>query len=397
MFPNWRPMIDITNNKGILLCGNLSPSKASVGRLKKANPEIHLHLTNVLMKRAIPFLILISMLIGACQSDSPSDTSALNNPTTAGRDSESDAESEQEAAEKEQIRAQMEATRVEAAQRSRAAAEAGETVWRIHPQWQWNGANIAYYERIGDSASLVVIDVDGKEISRFETGASYAANPSWSPLGDELVYSKAASGMSDEWNVWRVNADGTNSRLFVDAEDRAMHPSWDPTNAMIAFIKQDGDDTQLVVGNPRTSVTRQITSTPGQRYHPKWLDEFLFAIYDKTLDGESQICQANVFRREETCLFGVDGFDVSAPAASRNGAIIAFTMREKTEGATSDIWLYQVANESFFQLTDTPEESEGAPYFSPDGRWVVFHSDKDGQYNIHRMRIDQSKRMQLTN
>jgi len=37
------------------------------------------------------------------------------------------------------------------------------------------------------------------------------------------------------------------------------------------------------------------------------------------------------------------------------------------------------------QLTTTPA-SEGGPAMSPDGQWIVFHADREGNFEIHVMR-----------
>jgi len=338
------------------------------------------------MKRAFTTLLFTMLVITACSPQSGEGENAASD-TASSESAQVLNDSENGAAAADESQAVIEAP---------APNPNGEKVWRIHPQWQWNGPNITYYERIGDHSSIVVIDQDGNVVSRFETGPGYAANPSWNELDNEIVYTKAEGGMGGDWNIWKAAADGSSAIQFIDVEDRAMHTAWDPTGAMIAFVQMMDTGAQIVMGNPKTGVTRQITSDEGDRFHPKWLDTSLFLIYDKTLNGQSQICQANVFRREETCMFAVDGQRVSTPAASRNGAIIAFSMREDKEGATSDIWLYQIENESFFQLTDTPDESESAPYWSPDGRWIVFHSDQGGEYNIHRIRTDKTGRRQLT-
>jgi len=48
------------------------------------------------------------------------------------------------------------------------------------------------------------------------------------------------------------------------------------------------------------------------------------------------------------------------------------------------------------RVTDT-EAANGGPAWSPDGRWIVFNSDRDGNSEIYIMRPDGSGQRRLTN
>jgi Tol biopolymer transport system component len=328
------------------------------------------------MNRISPLLIIIILLVAGCSKGQPDTTESIESDSPSTKNRVSDLISE------------VDTTTFE--------FDPNAEVWRMHPQWAWYGSRIVFYEQRGSSSQIVVIDSNGNELVRTKASRGYAANPTWNDFGTKIAYSYAAEGVDGEWDLWRMNSDGTNPQLYIDLDDRVMHPAWDPTDAMLAFVQMTEEGPNIVVGNPRTAVTRQITFDSGEQFHPTWLDDQLYLIYDKTDGDTTQICKNEVFRREETCLFSIEGSDVSTPAASRNGAIIAFAVTEKGEGKTSDLWLYQVENGALFQLTDTPDESEGAPYWSPDGRWVVFHSDRGGEHHIYKIRIDQTERVQLT-
>jgi len=64
---------------------------------------------------------------------------------------------------------------------------------------------------------------------------SHAAILSWSPAGDEVVYSAGAPGAEDLF-VTRI-ADGTTRRVTT-LEGREFYPRWSPDGARIAFIHQ---------------------------------------------------------------------------------------------------------------------------------------------------------------
>ncbi len=48
------------------------------------------------------------------------------------------------------------------------------------------------------------------------------------------------------------------------------------------------------------------------------------------------------------------------------------------------------------QLTDTPQFQEHVAHTSPDGEWITFNSNRNGQMNVYKMRYDGSEVTQLT-
>ncbi|HKJ07127.1 MAG TPA: S41 family peptidase, partial [Flavobacteriaceae bacterium] len=84
------------------------------------------------------------------------------------------------------------------------------------------------------------------------------------------------------------------------------------------------------------------------------------------------------------------GFDATL---SPNGKLIAFTRgscrveREAYQGpANRDIWLYNITNDKFTQLTDFNGQ-DLAPQWG-DNNTLYFQSARSGKYNIHKLKID---------
>jgi Tol biopolymer transport system component len=77
----------------------------------------------------------------------------------------------------------------------------------------------------------------------------------------------------------------------------------------------------------------------------------------------------------------------STPAFSRDGGRLAFTA---TDGSgNNDIWVYELARDNLTKLTTNPA-SDLYPVWSPDGRWIVYGSqrDREGVSNLYVQRSD---------
>ena len=53
------------------------------------------------------------------------------------------------------------------------------------------------------------------------------------------------------------------------------------------------------------------------------------------------------------------------------------------------LWIYDVEDDSFRRLTDEGKNN-GSPVWTPDGQWITFGSNRDGQFGLYRKRADGS-------
>jgi TolB protein len=64
-------------------------------------------------------------------------------------------------------------------------------------------------------------------------------------------------------------------------------------------------------------------------------------------------------------------------------------------GPDSDIWMVNAETGEESQLTDTPTDWDSTPGFAPDGRSVLFESDRDGDYDLYRLELGTMRVSQL--
>ena len=76
------------------------------------------------------------------------------------------------------------------------------------------------------------------------------------------------------------------------------------------------------------------------------------------------------------------------PALSRDGKRIAF-------GRRGDIYVMSASGSNVRRLTFSPGV-EGAPAWSPDGRWIAYSSYRAGKSDIWKMRADGGGKTRLT-
>ena len=76
----------------------------------------------------------------------------------------------------------------------------------------------------------------------------------------------------------------------------------------------------------------------------------------------------------------------SSPRVSADGRFAAF---ERTEGGHITVWVYELGGSRAAQQL-TFDSNDRAPVWSPDGQWIAFQSDREGDRAIFRQRADGS-------
>src|SRR5437763_5039922 len=162
------------------------------------------------------------------------------------------------------------------------------------------------------------------------------ATPAWSPDGTKLAF---ASSMRGSMEIYVADSSGAAPKRITSARGPDVSPVWNPkTGAQIAFV------------SGRTGLPQ---------------------IYVMYADG------SNVQRMTD------QGYAVS-PAWSPNGLLLAFAwVRNYGPGVLggSDIYLMDIASRQIIQLTHDGGRND-FPSWSPDGRHVVFSSNRTGNEQI---------------
>ena len=191
------------------------------------------------------------------------------------------------------------------------------------------------------------------ELNRLVTFPRFSGDnysPAWSADGQNLAFSSSRTGNTE---IYTVSAAGGNLKRLTEGRHPDVSPTWNPkTNAQIAWV------------SGRTGLPQ---------------------IYTMASDG------TNVVRMTD------QGYAVS-PSWSPNGQFLAFAwVRHYGPGApgASDIYVMDIASKQWVQLTHDGGRND-FPSWSPDGRHIVFQSNRTGKLQIWTILADGSEPRQLT-
>ena len=109
------------------------------------------------------------------------------------------------------------------------------------PDWSPDGSSLIYTTTDYD---LWTVSPSGGAPNRItDTPDEREINPSWSPDGTRIAY---ASNLSGNYDIWIMDADGSNRvQLTTDVESEGQ-PTWSPDGRIIAFRRGRPNDIWLV-------------------------------------------------------------------------------------------------------------------------------------------------------
>ena len=138
------------------------------------------------------------------------------------------------------------------------------------PAWSPDGKKIAYYAFANTQPSrnpeIWLMDPDGSNPKKL---TDHGMDPSWSPDGRQIAFASHRDGI---YQIYAMNADGSNVRRLTKDKSEASNPAWSPAGNAIAYISATTDDRRgLFVMNPDGSQPQRLIFSKHQDFcFPSW-------------------------------------------------------------------------------------------------------------------------------
>lgn len=133
------------------------------------------------------------------------------------------------------------------------------------PTWAPNGRQIAFVSDRNGSAHIYVMDTEGAAVRQLTAGG-YHTQPRWSPRGDVIAYTARAG----TFDLWLVNADGSQPRRLTAGPGDNMSPSWAPNGRHLVFQSNRLGSWQLFATLIDGSAPTMLTRGSQDHTSPSW-------------------------------------------------------------------------------------------------------------------------------
>ncbi len=237
------------------------------------------------------------------------------------------------------------------------------------PLWHHGGDRILFCAR---SSDIWTAQADGGPPSRVTDDIFEDRKPDVSPDGSQIIFESNRLGNPGLWSIGKAS-DLPKPFLVRDTID--AHPRFSPDGKWIAFTSRKDRDSEIWAVSPDRSDFRRMTSGGGLKGRPTWYKDSQQIIFESKRSG---IWALWALRPDQTALAPVIRKPSMRPAWSPDGLWLAY---QSDRDGNQDIYLTQMRTGDEQQLTFSGGR-ESDPAWSRDSKQIAFVSDREGDDDI---------------
>ncbi|MGA9118345.1 MAG: BamA/TamA family outer membrane protein [Bacteroidota bacterium] len=244
-------------------------------------------------------------------------------------------------------------------------------------------------------------------------GGFYNTSPAITPQGDKIAF---ITNRDDYFDVWVMSAldgkmltkvvSGNTTNNFEELHLLTPGISWSPDGKKLALAVKAGAEDAIVIIDPETGTQQKLTFGLDGIFSVEWCPVGNKLAFVGNTASQSDIYVYDIGTKQLVNLTD-DIFSDEYPSWSPDGSSIFFSSDradEKNGGnvmhlglSQADLYRVDVASRAVSRITDWPQSDEVSPVVSPDGKKILFVSDRNGINNIYEMDLGTAKFRPITN
>lgn len=262
-----------------------------------------------------------------------------------------------------------------------------------------NMSRIAFVSEREGNWDIYLMNADGSDVRNITKNAALDGHPSWSPDGSRLMFYSDRDGDRD---IYVMNTDGSNVVQLTDDPGADHSPAWSPDGARVAFISDRDGRSSLWLMNADGSEPENLSPRAPNARWPDWSPDgsLIAVVSDKHLfymDPDNSVW-ARIINAED---FALENFFIGWPDWSPDGERVALVSNFRDRDRLMVGSVYTADSEDGFNFrpvyfdnrgvedpdivkpVDDPVEFDERPTWSPNGKKIAYASfTEDGGRDI---------------
>jgi Tol biopolymer transport system component/tRNA A-37 threonylcarbamoyl transferase component Bud32 len=264
----------------------------------------------------------------------------------------------------------------------------------LFPVFSPDGESLLFHRTGAGRSDLYRVSVAGGEPRPVTTDHDGDADSgAWTASGTEIIF----AGDWYEGGLFRIEAQGGEPQPFSPGGQFGYYPSISRQGHRLVYSEQTYDtdiwrlDLSSAQSGKPSSLNRLISSSRREDT-PHFSPDGKRIAFDSNRSGHWEIWVCDNDGQNSVRLTSFGGhYTTGTPRWSPDGAFIAFDSRPSGQST-----IFVINAESRVQRNLTGEAYDTlVPSWSRDGRWVYFSSNESGSWQVWKMPVDGSQRIQV--
>ncbi len=250
-------------------------------------------------------------------------------------------------------------------------------------------SRVVFSRGSGGRRDLYVVDFDGEGLLRLTANRELNLCPSWSPDGSEIAFTSYRNGQQE---LFSLNTTNGKVRSIIGLEGLNYGADWHPDGTELVVSLSQSGNAEIYRISPQGSIIKRLTVSKAIEISPSWAPGGRDLVFTSDRTGTPQlyiIDSEGAGRRRLT----FEGRYNDSAVWSPNGDQIVYATRV---GNYTQIVVMKSTGENRRVLTGGRWRNSEDPSWAPDGRHIVFASDRSGVFNLYVFDVVEDSFRQLT-
>jgi TolB protein len=248
---------------------------------------------------------------------------------------------------------------------------------------------VAFSRGSGDRRDIYVVDYDGEGLLRLTANRTLNLCPDWSPDGNRLAFTSYRGGQQ---GLYFLETATGEVRQVIAQDGLNLGADWSPDGKELLISLSRGGDPEIYRITPEGRIVKRLTVSPAIEISPNWAPNGRELVFTSDSSGTPQlymIDREGAGKRRVT----FEGKYNDSAALSPSGEWLAYATREDV---LTQIIVMRPGGEDRRVVTDESWRNCEDPSWAPDGRHLVFASDRTGASKLYVYDVVEGGFRQLT-
>jgi Tol biopolymer transport system component len=236
----------------------------------------------------------------------------------------------------------------------------------LDPAGSSDGARIAFASNREENAGfqIYVMNADGSNQARLaEIQPGDNSHPSWSADGEQLVFQSKrdtnANLQDDNFDIYKMNSDGSNISILVADPADDTEPTWSPDGRRIAFLSERSGRDEVYLVDADGANLDQLSDLLVLKSGLSWSGDGRSLIFE----GDGDIYRVDIETKQVNKLIAIKDANEATPAWAGDDKFVVFS---SDRAQNWELYAVDVSNPDQFplyQLTHDPGIDRSPAWF----------------------------------